>query len=104
MRTAGNLLQSNLSGRGLASSSSFGEGQLSSGQDSPAGGSTAGFSPSAGASAEELAERAWGLLVEGLQPYMCWELQAGMGDFWEQVCYQHNCLLHLDAKTLGLIV
>lgn len=27
----------------------------------------------------------WGVLVEGLQPFLQWELQSGMGDFWEQV-------------------
>ena len=29
-----------------------------------------------------------GPLMEGVQPFMQWELQSGMGDFWEQVCLQ----------------
>ena len=36
-------------------------------------------------SAQELSEKVWGVLLEGLQPFMQWELQSGMGDFWQQV-------------------
>lgn len=40
-------------------------------------------------SAQELSEKVWGVLVEGLQPFMQWELQSGMGDYWEQVGFLH---------------
>lgn len=58
-----------------------------SGQAPHPPGSSGGLSPLSSAdSAQELSEQVWGLLLEALQPFMLWELQSGMGDFWEQVC------------------
>ena len=48
--------------------------------------SAAGLSSSGSMdTAQELSEKLWGLLVDGLQPFMQWELQSGMGDLWDQV-------------------
>ena len=91
---AGNLLPSQSSnGRRLTSSTSLGE-RAFAGQGLHTEGSSCALgsltSPSSGVdSAQELSEKVWGLLVEGLQPFMQWELQSGMGDFWEQVASLH---------------
>ena len=47
-----------------------------------------GASSSSAEAAQELSEKLWQVLVEGVQPFMQWELQSGMGDFWEQVCLE----------------
>ena len=59
--------------------------QLGTGLESRAA-SFGGASSSGSVDAQELSDRMWQVVVEGLQPFMRWELQAGMGDFWEQVC------------------
>lgn len=90
--TAGSLFHSHSSsdGRRLTYSTSLGEqrGYMGgSGQAPHPPGSSGGLSPLSSAdSAQELSEQVWGLLLEALQPFMLWELQSGMGDFWEQVC------------------
>lgn len=88
--TVGNLLPSqSTNGPRLTSSTSLrdhravpGQGLHSAGSSSALGALTTSSSTD---SAQELSERVWGVLVEGLQPFMQWELQSGMGDFWEQV-------------------
>lgn len=98
---AGNLLPSQSSnGRRLTSSTSLGDHRASAGQDLHTEGSSCALgsltSPSsAGDSAQELSEKVWGLLVEGLQPFMQWELQSGMGDLWEQVASLHLTSLNV---------
>lgn len=88
---AGSLLHSQPSnGQRLTSSTSLGEHRLLralSGQaPHPAGTSGGALGPLSSAdSPQELSEQVWGVLQEGLQPFMHWELQSGMGDFWEQV-------------------
>lgn len=90
----GNVLQRQMSnGRGIANSmgnTAIGDSrtlnlQLGTGLESRAA-SFGGASSSGSVDAQELSDRMWQVVVEGLQPFMRWELQAGMGDFWEQVC------------------
>jgi len=50
--------------------------------------SLGGASSTSAEAAQELSEKLWQVLIEGVQPFMQWELQSGMGDFWEQVCLQ----------------
>ena len=66
-----------------------GQGLHSAGSTSALGALTTSNNSSGTDSAQELSERVWGVLVEGLQPFMQWELQSGMGDFWEQVGFLH---------------
>lgn len=92
---AGNLPQSQSSnGRRLTSSTSLGDYKALSGQGLHTAGSSAALASLSGVdSAQELGEKVWGVLLEGLHPFMHWELQSGMGDFWEQVCLLRTCLL-----------
>lgn len=91
LMSADNLLPSrSSSGRRLIPSKSLREHSVVSGQGLHTAGSSSGLAPltstsSSLDSAQELSEKVWGVLVEGLQPFMQWELQSGMGDFWEQV-------------------
>ena len=88
---AGSLLHSQSSNsQRLASSTSLGDHRLHralSGQaPHPSGTSGGVLGPLTSAdNPQELSEQVWGVLLEGLQPFMHWELQSGMGDFWEQV-------------------
>jgi len=88
---AGNVLQRQISnGRGTATSMGHtlgGEMRMSdvrSGLESAS--SLGGASSSSAEAAQELSDKLWQVLMEGVQPFMQWELQSGMGDFWEQVC------------------
>ena len=90
---AGNVLQRQISnGRGTATSMGNtlgGDTRMSdvrSGLESAS--SLDGASSSSAEAAQELSEKLWQVLVEGVQPFMQWELQSGMGDFWEQVCLE----------------
>lgn len=90
---AGDVLQRQLSnGRGIATSmgnrAAVGSRSLDlqSGLESTS--SFGGASSGSTEDAQELTDRLWQVLVEGVQPFMQWELQSGMGDFWEQVCPQ----------------
>lgn len=90
---AGNVLQRQISnGRGSATSmgntlgGDFRMSDVRSGLESAS--SLGGASSSSAEAAQELSEKLWQALMEGVQPFMQWELQSGMGDFWEQVCLQ----------------
>ena len=91
--SAGNVLQRQMSNaRGTATSMGHtlagdtGMSGLLCGLESAS--SLGGASSSSAEAAQELSEKLWQLLIEGVQPFMQWELQSGMGDFWEQVCLQ----------------
>lgn len=91
--SAGTVLQHQISnGRGSATSmrnTLGGDIRLSdvqSGLESASG--LGGASSSSAEAAQELSDKLWQVLMEGVQPFMQWELQSGMGDFWEQVCHQ----------------
>lgn len=88
---AGSLLHSQSSnGPRLTSSTSLGDHRLHralSGQATHPSGTSGGVlgTLTSADNPQELSEQVWGVLLEGLQPFMHWELQSGMGDFWEQV-------------------
>ena len=89
----GNVLQRQISnGRGSATSmgstlgGDYRMSDVRSGLESAS--SLGGASSSSAEAAQELSEKLWQALMEGVQPFMQWELQSGMGDFWEQVCLQ----------------
>ena len=64
-----------------------GSGQLSSSGSGSYGPSPGqGRGAGSGAQAQEVSSRVWEVLQEGLQPYMQWELQQGLGDLWTKVC------------------
>ncbi len=77
-------------GQGVATGMGNTAGRDSNMLDSRSGSESAigagGASSSGVEDAQELSEKVWQVVVEGVQPFMQWELQSGMGDFWEQVC------------------
>ena len=115
---AGNLLPSQSCNGRLISSASLGEHRVMSGQGLPTAGSSSALgsvtsTSSSLDSAQELSEKVWGVLLEGLQPFMQWELQSGMGDFWEQVgflfltsaaavCSSHNVSQQVICMCLSV--
>ena len=101
--TIGNLLHSlPYNGNSLTPSTSIRDQRLLPSQTSD---SAVGLSSSSSVdTSQELSERVWGLLVEGLQPYMQWELQSGMGDLWDQVFFFPACRDHQHPCSLSSVL